>query len=701
MGLITRSSAAKKTAATCPAKTKSSHHRPNNVATTGSGSEYSAVTRRSTRKLTKAAAEAAESSKVFLVATQRTRSSSSAKSSRKGCVIKRFDAEMLRGDPKQIDVQPRQGEQVKKVLAAPNDDHDVTLVGPSIVGKSGSYQIFKICALAPKQPAPTRQSNAFKQTKSVGSGIKLGLSLECRGWMSEKLRASFERGPTSYTIVKDVMPGSIAHHAGALKDDILVWSQEPEPVSFRELMNPGWQLIDKTQLKEKNPSQQLNASGFFSFYVARPFSDEPQVTLELPPATRLSTTDIFLSDSIVTRAKRFNLLTAREKVQLLKDARDDAKNCFERDRDIVMASLPEVVKKSFYEVKFAAWGTMYLPVLILSPFSLSGTSSAGRLWFDTYEKVSFFPVRVFAHLIVISFLFLFSLQLRKADRLSTMRHLVLWYGEADPNSQFSMVPQRNILSVDDAIERNCFGLPATIQDKMSENKKLTDNEKSRVRAQKEMEEDLCKKPDERILGRIPVYAEPHETIRESVLVEWLATKIGCGAGRMIESSKKRKMGDSEKSDRVSIPSLMTHTEASLAATNHGLSMRIELTLDEEALPISEAEYHNLQSMLTVFCRVALLDKLSLTYEQLDKKARIGFVFPVRLSPASFFFSLLQFLFYQADRWEKIRCNHPPYRFDSSLPSSTPSSVCESPRNSFRILALLCQCCEFLFAVKSY
>ena len=303
------------------------------------------------------------------------------------------------------------------MLAAPNDDHDVTPVGPSIVGRSGSYQIFKICALASKQPTPTRQSNAFKQTKSVGSDIRLGLALECREWMSEKLRASFESGPTSYTIVKLVKPGSIAHHAGALEDDILVWSKGSEPVFIHELMNPGsqnvvWRLIDETQLEEKNPSQQLKASGFFSFYVARPFSNEPQVASEPTPATRLSTTNIFLSDSIVTRAKRFDLLTAREKVQLLKDARDDAKNWFERDRNTVMASLPEVVKKSFYEVGFAAWETTktnnYLPVLILSPFSLSGASSVGKTWFDTYEKVRFFPVQVFAHLIVISFLFLFS-----------------------------------------------------------------------------------------------------------------------------------------------------------------------------------------------------------------------------------------------------------------------------------------------------
>ena len=208
-----------------------------------------------------------------------------------------------------------------------------------------------------------------------------------------------------------------------------------------------------------------------------------------------------------------------------------------------------------------------------------------------------------------------------------MPHLVLWYGEVDPNAQFSMVLQRNFLSLDDAIERNCFGIPATIIDKMSQNKMLTVNEKSRVRAQKEMEEDLRKKPEERIFGRIPFYAEPHETIREIdlVKVKWLATKTGSTAGRMVESSKKRKVGDSEKSDRVSIPSLMTHSEASLAATSHGLSMRIELTHDEKALPISEAEYQNLESMLTVFCNVALLDELSL-----DRTARIGFVFPMQL-----------------------------------------------------------------------
>ena len=105
-----------------------------------------------------------------------------------------------------------------------------------------------------------------------------------------------------------------------------------------------------------------------------------------------------------------------------------------------------------------------------------------------------------------------------------------------------MVLQRNFLSLDDAIERNCFGIPATIIDKMSQNKMLTVNEKSRVRAQKEMEEDLRKKPEERIFGRIPFYAEPHETIREIdlVKVKWLAKKLGAQQGAWSNLARKEK-----------------------------------------------------------------------------------------------------------------------------------------------------------------
>lgn len=211
-----------------------------------------------------------------------------------------------------------------------------------------------------------------------------------------------------------------------------------------------------------------------------------------------------------------------------------------------------------------------------------------------------------------------------------MPHLVFWYGEVDPNSQFSMLQQRKFLSLNDAIERNCFGLPTIIQEKMKQKIKLTDIEKSRLRAQREMEADLQRKPDERILGRIPFYAEPHETIRE-IDLERLATKLRSGTRNLVGSGKKRKLGNYEKSDgcalsdRVSVPALMTHAEATLVATYFGLSKRIELTLDEKAPPISEAEYQNLQAMLTVFCSFPLLDEFCLPHEQLHPKASIAIV----------------------------------------------------------------------------
>lgn len=217
-----------------------------------------------------------------------------------------------------------------------------------------------------------------------------------------------------------------------------------------------------------------------------------------------------------------------------------------------------------------------------------------------------------------------------------MPHLVFWYGELDPNSQFSMLPQQKFLSLNDAIERNSFGLPTIIQGKMKQKRELTDLEKSRLRAQREMEADLQRKPDERILGRIPFYAEPHETIRE-VDLERLATKTVSGTKCLIEFSKKRNLGDYEnskqcalRSDRVCIPSLMTHAEATLAAEYFCLPKRIELILDEEAPPISEAEYQNLNAMMTAFCHVPLLDEFCLPHEQLHPEASVALVFLVPL-----------------------------------------------------------------------
>ena len=285
---------------------------------------------------------------------------------------------------------------VESSQTAPQVNKNIHSAVPTIIGRSGNYQIFKLCAILPKQQVGIRPNRACKPSNSVGSDIKLGLSLERKEWMGRKLRNSFEKGPTSYTIVTDVKPGSIAELAGALKNDILVWCKGDEPIIFHHLYSGYktvvWKLIDEAILKEKDLSRQLLFAGFFTFYVARPFNEETSSASEPSPAARLSTTHVYLSDDILARAQQFNSLTVEEKAKLLLDARDDAKKCFDFDRDKVIKSLPGVVKNAFCNIGFAEWGRIKPktcnPVLVISPFSLSGASSVRRIWFEQYETVS-------------------------------------------------------------------------------------------------------------------------------------------------------------------------------------------------------------------------------------------------------------------------------------------------------------------------
>ena len=141
-----------------------------------------------------------------------------------------------------------------------------------------------------------------------------------------------------------------------------------------------------------------------------------------------------------------------------------------------------------------------------------------------------------------------------------------------------------------------------------------------------MEEDLQKIPQERPLGRIPFFTEQCETIRECDL-NCLATKRGNELRNVIGSRTKRTLqhdchtnGCTSNSDGVLISSLMTHAEAKLAATL--CTKRIELILDEKAPTISEAEYQNLKAMMTVLCRLPLMNEFIRPHEVLHPEVSI-------------------------------------------------------------------------------
>jgi len=260
---------------------------------------------------------------------------------------------------------------------------------PTIIGKSGHYQIFKL-----------RATLMGTESSQPRGGIKLGLTLETKEWVGTKLRKSFDKC-TAYTFVKMVKGGSIAERAGALKGDILVWSNGPEPVVFHQLVGGGqsaasqWKLIDQAQFEGMLPADRLQEEGLFNFYVARPMTDAVNDELSSVPASspslRLSANGITLSPSIAAEAINFRSFSAQAKLNLLQQAEEDSKKHFEADRDAILASLPNEVKSNFFQIGFAQWGQKtpktYQPVLILSPFSVP-PGPVRNLWLQKYEEVS-------------------------------------------------------------------------------------------------------------------------------------------------------------------------------------------------------------------------------------------------------------------------------------------------------------------------
>lgn len=59
---------------------------------------------------------------------------------------------------------------------------------------------------------------------------------------------------------------------------------------------------------------------------------------------------------------------------------------FEKERDGVLAGVPDHVKARFGEVCFAKWGKQILPALVLSPYSVA-PGGVRDIWFEMYSKV--------------------------------------------------------------------------------------------------------------------------------------------------------------------------------------------------------------------------------------------------------------------------------------------------------------------------
>ena len=277
----------------------------------------------------------------------------------------------------------------------------------TMIGHHGPFEIHKICI------------NTLPQNQRYARQPKLGMELKSTEWMSRDLYRYFSvgGGGMESASIKHVAPRSLAEQAGVLVGDALCYSSDPPTGVFHDLlqMTPPskpvlWHLLSSTQFQELLADKKKQKTTSLVFFVARknagvvhgsPYdsaaatseantANHTGVSNKNTTATTSSCKGVTLSQHIVARAAAYSSLSPAEQTLLLADAKQDAKEHFEAERDTVLGALPESVKDMFFQVGFVQWGRRknnYLPVIILDPYSVPPASSARTSWMQKFHAV--------------------------------------------------------------------------------------------------------------------------------------------------------------------------------------------------------------------------------------------------------------------------------------------------------------------------
>jgi len=180
-----------------------------------------------------------------------------------------------------------------------------------------------------------------------------------------------------------------------------------------------------------------------------------------------------------------------------------AQEKFEKEKEQVLKSLPEKIKKMFGVLGFckhepdsddeenanANAGDEYIPCLILDPYSVPPRPVRDVYWWDSYSKY------------------------KRTKKLGNMEYLVYHYGATDPDDCYSFISQENFKSYEDGVAEGLDKLPNYMQVKVDAGEKLTEDEEIRVRGLKEIQEDLDVPKEDRKRGNWK-FKERHEIMFE-------------------------------------------------------------------------------------------------------------------------------------------------------------------------------------------
>jgi hypothetical protein len=166
---------------------------------------------------------------------------------------------------------------------------------------------------------------------------------------------------------------------------------------------------------------------------------------------------------------------------------DAARKRFEAERDKTLSELPDNIKDMFGVIGFCQSefdDDDIVPVLVVSPYDVPPKPVRDIYWYDLFGNA------------------------KKSKKLSELAYLVYHYGHVDADTLYSFVEQDEFIAYDVGKEHGYDQLPAELATKVANGETLTEEEDIRVRALKELQEDIVKDKSERKRG-LP-FQERHE-----------------------------------------------------------------------------------------------------------------------------------------------------------------------------------------------
>jgi hypothetical protein len=177
---------------------------------------------------------------------------------------------------------------------------------------------------------------------------------------------------------------------------------------------------------------------------------------------------------------------------------------FEKDKQIILKSLPDNIKDMFNVIGFsrveheeddddegdnggnvAGVEEEYVPCLILSPFDVPPRPVRDVYWNSLYMTA------------------------KKKKKLQELEYLAYQYGADDPEDCYHFIAHDDFISYEAGVKAGYDQVPSRIQEKLDSGIELSVEEEIRVRGLREIKEDAAKEPQDRARGN-HTFQERHE-----------------------------------------------------------------------------------------------------------------------------------------------------------------------------------------------